>query len=341
MGLGADDVGMRCVRFVRAGGPEVIELAEVPDPKPAAHEVIVRVRAAGLNRADLIQRMGKYPAPPGAPADIPGLEFAGEIEAVGSQAKELAPERALGDRVMGIVAGGAQAQRLAVHARMLIKIPPAMGFDEAAAVPEAFITAHDALFTQARLAPGETVLIHAVGSGVGTAALQLVRVAGALGIGTSRSREKLSRAVGLGLHHGLEVGPERRFAGQVLTLTGARGADVVLDFVGAPYLAENLAALGTHGRLASVGTLGGTEGALDLGVVMRKRLTVFGTLLRARLLEEKITAIQAFSAQVMPLFIRGLVRPVLDRALPMDEVRAAHERLQKDEGFGKIVLRMD
>lgn len=328
---------MRCVRFPHPGGPEVIELVEVADPRATADEVVVRVRAAALNRADLLQRLGRYPAPKDAPPDIPGLEFAGEIESLGAQVRDWA----VGDRVMGIVGGGAQAQRLVCHPRLLVRIPAALGFEEAAALPEAFITAHDALVTQAGFRAGETVVIHAVGSGVGTAALQLVRAAGGLCIGTSRSREKLTRAVGLGLHHGLEVGPERRFAAQIQTLTQARGAEVVLDFVGSPYLAENLAALGQRGRLAFIGSLGGAEGLLDIGVVMRKRLTLFGTTLRARPIEEKIAATQAFAAQVLPLLVRGLVRPVVDQVLPMSEVRAAHERMQRDEGFGKLVLRVE
>lgn len=341
MTFATDDGTMRCVRFLRAGGPEVIELAEVPDPKPGPLDVVVRVRAAGLNRANLIQRMGRYPAPPGVAADVPGLEFAGEIEALGERVRELNPERAIGERVMGLAGGGAQAQRVVVHSRMLVRIPPAVSFEEAASIPEAFITAHDALFTQGRLTAGETLVIHAVGSGVGTAALQLARAAGALTIGTSRSRDKLPRATGLGLSHAIEVGPERRFAGQIMSLTQARGAEMVLDFVGSSYLAENLAALATRGRLALVGTLGGTEGTLDIGVVMRKRLSLFGTVLRTRPLEEAILATQLFAAQVLPQFTRGLVRPVIDKVFSMEEVRAAHERLQKDEGFGKIVLRMD
>lgn len=217
-------------------------MAEVPDPKPAPDEVLVRVRAAGLNRADLLQRRGKYPAPPGVPANIPGMEFAGEVEATGEQARDWS----VGDRVMGIVGGGAQAQRLVCHGRALARIPAALSFEDAACVPEAFITAHDALVTQARFRPGEAVLIHAVGSGIGTAALQLVRAGGGLAIGTSRSPDKLAKAVGLGLHHGIEVGPDRRFSAQLLALTQARGASVVLDFVGSPYLTENVAALASR-----------------------------------------------------------------------------------------------
>ena len=328
---------VRCVRFTRPGGLEVIELANVPDPKPGPDEVLVRVRAAGLNRADLLQRLGKYPAPLGSPADIPGLEFAGEVEVLGERVREWG----LGDRVMGIAGGGAQAQRLVTHARLLTRIPAALGFEEAACLPEAFLTAHDALVTQGGFRSGQAVLIHAVGSGVGTAALQLVRAGGGLAIGSSRSSEKLSRAVGLGLHHGIEVGPERRFATQVQALTQVRGVDIILDFVGAPYLAENLAALAPRGHLAFLGTLGGAEGNLDIAVMLRKRLTLFGTTLRHRPLEEKIAATQAFATEVLPQLVRGLLRPVLDTVFPMEEVRAAHERMGRDEGFGKLVLRMD
>jgi len=328
---------MRCVRFTEPGGPEVIELGDVPDPRPAGGEVLVRVRAAGLNRADLLQRRGLYPPPPGTSPDIPGLEFAGEIEALG----EGVLGWSVGERVMGIAAGGAQAQRLAVHHRMLVRIPAALELEEAAALPEAFITAHDALVTQAAFRPGEAVLVHAVGSGVGTAALQLVRAGGGTSIGTSRSQDKLTRAIGLGLHQAIQVGPDRRFSSEVSTLTEGRGANVILDFVGSAYLAENLEALATRGRLAWIGTLGGTEGAVDIGLVMRKRLRLFGTTLRGRPLEEKMVASQAFAAEVVPLLVRGLVRPVVDRVYPMADVRQAHEQLENDRTFGKLVLRIE
>jgi len=328
---------MRCVRFTQPGGPEVIELVDLPDPRPSADEVLVRVRATGINRADLLQRKGYYPAPPGNSPDIPGLEFAGEIEGLGDKVVGWN----VGDHVMGVTGGGAQAQRLAIHHRMLVRIPASLGFEEAAALPEAFITAHDALVTQAGFRGGEAVLIQAVGSGVGTAALQLVRAGGGISIGTSRSKDKLTRAIGLGLHQAIQVGPDRRFSAEVLTLTEDRGADVVLDFVGSPYLAENIAALAERGRLAFIGTLGGAEGTIDLGLVMRKRLKLFGTTLRGRPLEEKMMATQAFADQVVPLLIRGLVRPVLDRVYPFEDIRAAHEHLERDETFGKLVLRVD
>ena len=328
---------MRCVRFTQPGGPEIIELTDLPDPRPSADEVLVRVRAAGLNRADLLQRKGFYPAPPEAPPDIPGMEFAGEIEALGDKVFGWS----IGDRVMGLTGGGAQAQRLVVHHRMLVRIPASLGFEEAAGLPEAFITAHDALVTQARFRAGEAVLVQAVGSGVGTAALQLARAGGGTSIGTSRSKDKLTRAIGLGLQQAIQVGPDRRFSAEVLTLTEGRGADVILDFVGSSYLGENVACLAERGRMALIGTLGGAEGTLDLGLVMRKRLTLFGTMLRGRPLEEKMLATQAFAEQVVPLLVRGLVRPVIDRVYAMEEVRQAHEQLERHESFGKVILRID
>ncbi len=245
---------MRCVRFTQPGGPEVIEVTDVADPRPSAEEVLVRVAAAGLNRADLLQRKGYYPAPPGSPPDIPGMEFAGEIEALGEKVFGWS----VGDRVMGIVAGGAQAQKLVVHHRMLVRVPAALEFEAAAALPEAFITAHDALSTQALFRAGEVVLVQAVGSGVGTAALQLVRAGGGISIGTSRSKDKLTRAIGLGLHQAIQVGPDRRFSAEILTLTEGHGADVVLDFVGSPYLAENTESLGECGRIVFFGWLCGS-----------------------------------------------------------------------------------
>jgi NADPH:quinone reductase-like Zn-dependent oxidoreductase len=266
---------------------------------------------------------------------VPGLELAGEVVRAGEGVTAWSP----GDRVMAIAAGEAQAELAVVHERMLLRIPDGLSFEQAGALPEAGVTSHDALFTLGGLRPGAAVLVHAVGSGVSTAALQIAKAAGALVIGTSRTAEKLERARALGLDHGLLVGKdEPRFAEEVRRLTGKRGCPLVLDFVGGPYLAENLAALAPGGRIVVIGTMGGPKATLDLGVLMRARGTIVGTVLRPRPLEEKIAATQAFARDVLPLVARGLVKPVVDAVIPAAEVRAAHERMERNDSFGKLVL---
>ncbi|HWS98784.1 MAG TPA: NAD(P)H-quinone oxidoreductase [Pyrinomonadaceae bacterium] len=329
---------MRAVVIVSHGGVEGLEVRDVErPPAPAADRVLVRVRAAALNRADLLQRKGVYPAPPGAPQDIPGLEFAGEVAETGGEVRAW---RA-GQRVFGITGGGAQAEYVVVPESTLAEVPPNLDWHEAAAVPEAFITAHDALFTQARLEMGESVVVHAAGSGVGLAAVQLARAAGARVYGTSRTAEKLERARGYGLDEAIAVGDDpTAFAAAVRELTGGAGVQVILDLVGGPYLQANLDALALRGRLMLVGTTAGASAALNIGVVMGKRLRIFGTVLRARSVEEKALATRRFAAHVVPLLEREAVRPVIDKVYSMDEVREAHERLESNASFGKIVLKI-
>lgn len=329
---------MRAIVIRRFGGPEVLELRDVPLPEPSVGQVRVRIRASAVNRADLLQRMGAYPAPKDAPPDIPGLEIAGEVDAVGPGVTELAP----GDRVYGVVGGGAYAEAVVVHARTLAKMPAELGdFAKAAALPEAFITAYDAMVLQGGLTAGETVLVHAVGSGVGTAATQIAKAIGARSIGTARTAEKLERARTVGMHHGLV--PETKdnapiFADAVKTLTGGRGADVVLELVGGSYVPESLSSLAERGRLVLVGLLAGTRADVDLGVVLRRRLRVMGTVLRARPLEEKILAAQCLERNLGPLFASGACVPVVDRVFPLDQASDAHAYVASNEGFGKVVL---
>jgi len=326
---------MKAVRFTGKGGPEVVELAEVEAPRAQRGEVLVRVRAAAMNRADLLQRRGLYPPPPGFREDIPGLELAGEVAALG----EGVTAWKVGDQVMAIAAGEAQAEYAVAHERMLLRVPAGMTLSDAGALPEAGMTAHDAMFTIGGLRPGAAVLIHAVGSGVATAALQIARAAGALAIGTSRTADKLEKARALGLDHGLLVGKEEpKFAEEVRRLTGKRGAAVILDFVGGPYLAENLACLAPGGRVVVIGTMGGGKPIVDLGLLMRSRGSITGTVLRPRPLEEKIAATQAFGRDVLPLIAAGKVRPVVDCVLPAARAREAHERMEQNDSFGKIVL---
>jgi putative PIG3 family NAD(P)H quinone oxidoreductase len=297
----------------------------------------VRVRAAGLNRADVYQRRGYYPAPPGYPQNIPGLEFAGEVEAIG----EAVHTWKIGQRVFGITAGGAQAEYLVVPENHLAEIPENLGWPEAAAVPEVFITAHDALFTRANLRSGESMLVHAAGSGVGTAAIQLASVAGATTFGTSRTAAKLEQAKALGLRNAVAVGHDpQTMVAPVMEWTRGRGVNVIIDLVGAAYLEANLNALASHGRLVLVGTTAGAKASFDISLAMGKRLTIVGTMLRGRSLEEKATATRLFAEQVVPLLAAGTVRPVVDRVYKMKEIRDAHTRMEGNESFGKIVLVM-
>ena len=327
---------MRAVKITSFGGVEGLDVRDVPDaPPPTADRVRVRVRAAGLNRADILQRLGRYPAPPGYAQDIPGLEFAGEVESLGDDARAWK----IGDRVFGITGGAAQAELVTVPESTLARVPDNLDWAEAAAVPEVFMTAHDAMFTQCGLQMGERVLIHAAGSGVGTAAIQLVRAAGAFAYGTSRTAEKLERAKKFGLAGSVAVaGDPLRFTEAVKDWTTGEGVNVILDLVGASYLKANLAALALKGRLIFVGTTGGARAEIDYSVVMSRRLRIMGTSLRTRSLEEKATATRLFAQHVVPLLARGEVRPVIDKMFKLEEVRAAHERIESNESFGKVVL---
>jgi NADPH:quinone reductase-like Zn-dependent oxidoreductase len=289
------------------------------------------------HRSEQLQRIGAYPAPADSPPDIPGLEISGEVIALGAGVERLA----IGDRVFGLVGGGGYADMVVSHERALAKIPDGMSFEDAAAVPDAFITAHDAIVTQAKLTGGETLLVHAVGSGVGTAAVQLGRALGARVLGTARTQDKLDRARDLGLAVGIvpaAANPsEPRFADSVRA-AAPEGADVVLELVGGAYFAEDLRCISTLGRLVLVGLMAGAKTEVDLGLVLRRRVRVFGTVLRARPLEQKIAAMRAFEAQVVPLFARGLLKPIVDCVMPLADAPRAHERMASNAGFGKIVL---
>lgn len=327
---------MRAVVITSHGDVEGIDVQEVETPAPpTADRVRVRVHAAGLNRADILQRKGHYPAPAGYPQNIPGLEFAGEVEAVGNEVHRWK----IGDRVMGITAGGAQAEFVVVPESNLAEIPANLSWPEAAAMPEVFVTAHDALFTRANLQIGESVLIHAAGSGVGTAAVQLAHSAGATVYGTSRTADKIERVRELGLHESVTIGdtPEK-FVEAVRKWTNDQGVNVILDLVGGKYFPFNLQAIALRGRLISVGTTAGAKSEIDLGLLMRKRAAIIGTVLRPRSIEEKAEAIRRFETDVLPLVSRGLVRPVVESVYRVEEVRAAHKHLESNRTLGKIVL---
>lgn len=325
---------MKAVWIRQFGAAENLEIREIADlSAPTADFVLVRVAAAALNRADLLQRQGFYPAPKNFPQEIPGLEFAGEIVEVGETVQHLK----IGQRVFGITAGAAQAEFVAVPENTLALIPENLDFVQAAAVPEAFITAHDAIFTQAGLKMSETILIHAVGSGVGLAALQLAKAINARTIGTSRTADKLEQSKAFGLDEAiLANGDLQQIAEIVNRKTG--GANVILDLVGAKYLESNINSLAIHGRLIFVGTTAGTSAQIDILTVMRKRLRIFGTVLRARSAEEKATATRLFAEQVVPLLRNEIVKPNVDRVFPINEIVAAHEYLESNASFGKVVL---
>lgn len=325
---------MRTIVITKPGGPEVLELQDRPAPEPGLGQVRVRVRASALNRADLMQRMGNYPAPPGAPADIPGIEYAGEVESVGPSSS-LWP---IGSRVMGIIGGGAHAELVCIHEREVLPMPRDLSFEEAAAIPEVFLTAYDALFRQLDVRLGERVLVHAIGSGVGTATLQLAWLAGATVYGTSRSPSKLERAKVLGLVHAIDTS-SGDWAARVEALTGTNGIHAVVDLVGGDNLRDNLRVLAPRGRLVVVGLTAGNRAEIDLGVVLRKRIRIIGTALRSRAMEEKAALAREFSQRVVPLFDSKQLRPVIERVHPFTEIGAAHEAMESNATFGKLVLK--
>lgn len=327
---------MRAIVITHPGGPEVLELRNVPTPQPQRGEVRVRVRATAINRADLLQRMGAYPAPSDSPRDIPGIELAGEIDALGDGTTGFN----VGDRVFGLVGGGAYAEHVVAPARTMVKFPEGLSFHEAAAIPEAFITAYDAMVTQGRLSAGERVLVHAAGSGVGTAAVQIARAIGATAIGTARTASKLDRARPLGLSDGI-VADKGSFASYVTEITGGRGVDVILELVGGNYVLDDVVCLAPRGRLVLVGLVAGARAEMDLGMILRKRLEIRGTMLRSRPLEEKIDAANLLARHLVPLFASRALEPVIDKVLPLAKASEAHAYVASNEGFGKVVLDVD
>jgi len=316
---------VRAVVFTGAGGNEVVLVEERPHPEPGSEDVLVRVDYAGLNPADLAQRAGNYPAPPGSPPDVPGLEVAGTVESCGDRVSSWRP----GDRVFGLVGGGGLADRVLVHERCIARVPDELGEQEAAAVPEAFITAHDAAFTRAGLRPGETLLVHGASGGVGSAAVQLGVVVGARVVATVRT-PKVEEAVA---SLGADVLLEADFPGGMSV-----SPDVILELVGATHFPANLDVLARRGRIVVVSVAGGNEIQLPLGLLMQKRMTIAGTVLRARPLEEKATAVRAFEREVVPGLASGRLRPLVDSVYPAADVRAAFDRLEERGKVGKVLL---
>jgi NADPH:quinone reductase len=327
---------VRAIVITRPGGPDVLQLRDVAAPLPGAHQIRVRVAATAVNRADLLQRAGNYPAPPGSPQDIPGLEYAGVVDLAGAGVTRWRG----GERVMGLVGGGSYAEYIVTHEEEAVSVPAALSLEAAAAVPEAFITAHDALCSQMRLAASETLLIHAVGSGVGTAGLQLAKAIGARVLGTQRSTWKLARATSLGLDVAIDA-RAADFAHTALEATAGRGVEGVLDLVGGSYLSGNLRALAVRGTILLVGLVAGAQHELDMRLLLRKRARLVGTVLRARALDEKIAVARAFARDVLPLLDAGAVRPIVDRVLPLADAAHGHQLLAENRNFGKVVLSVD
>jgi NADPH:quinone reductase len=302
-----------------------VVIEEHPDPIAQAGEVLVRVRSAGLNGADMMQRRGLYPAPPGSPQDIPGMELAGEVAALGPGAERFA----IGDRVMAIVGGGAQAELATVHERQPMAVPDSLDWPPAGGLPEVFITAHDALFTQAGLRSGERLLVHGGAGGVGTAAIQLARAVGARPTASVRNEELREQVKELGA----DVIPCEAFA--------ERGPfDVILELVGAPNMPENLQALATGGRITVIGVSAGAKSELNLLALMGKRARIYGSTLRARPLEQKALAARRLEHEVLPLFDAGALRVPIAATFPLEQAAAAYELFAAGGKLGKIVLTM-
>jgi NADPH:quinone reductase len=322
---------MRAIVLEEHGGPEVLTLREVPDPAPGPDEVLVDVSATAVNRADLLQRMGLYPGPP-MPHEIPGLEFAGTIAQVGGRVVG----RRIGDRVMGIVGGGAYAERLVVHERQLMRVPEAVGLPEAGAVPEVFVTAYDALVLQGGLTAGGWALVHAGASGVGTAAIQLAHAVGARVVVTC-SAGKVGACTALGADVVVDRG-SGDFVATVLQVTDGVGADVVLDVVGGDYVTRNLKSCRVGGTIVQVGVMGGGTAEVPVGLLLTRRIRWVGTVLRGRPLEEKIAVSRRCDHDLVPLFEAGRLRPVIDRTMELDDVASAHEYVASNANVGKVLL---
>ncbi|GAA2816718.1 NAD(P)H-quinone oxidoreductase [Kitasatospora sp. CM 4170] len=324
---------MHAMTIPEPGGPEALVWAEVPDPVPGEGEVLVEVAATAVNRADLLQRQGFYNPPPGSPL-YPGLECSGRITALGAGVAGWA----VGDEVCALLVGGGYAQRVAVPVGQLLPVPKGLSLEQAAALPEVVSTVWSNVFLTARLRPGETVLLHGGASGIGTMAIQLAKAVGARVAVTAGSAEKLARCTELGADIAIDY-REQDFVEALREATGGAGADVILDIMGAKYLQRNVDALAVNGRLVIIGLQGGVKGELDLNSLLRKRGAVIATNLRGRPLAEKAAIVAAVREHVWPLVESGVVRPVIDRVLPLTDAAEGHRVLENGEQVGKVVLR--
>jgi putative PIG3 family NAD(P)H quinone oxidoreductase len=322
---------MRAIEIAEPGGPEVLRVVERPVPQPGAGEVLIRVSAAGVNRPDIMQRLGQYPPPPGA-SDIPGLEVAG-IVAAGGPGTTMTP----GSRVCALVAGGGYAEYCAAPQPQCLTVPSALRDVEAAAVPETFFTVWTNLFERGGLQRGETALIHGGTSGIGTTAIQLARAFGAIPVATAGSDAKCGACIALGAAHAINY-TTTDFVAAVREVTAGAGVDVILDIVGGDYLPRNIESLRLNGRLVQIGLMGGARGSLNLTAVLHKRLTITGSTLRARTVEEKGAIAGAVERAVWPLLERGDVRPIVHATFPMSRAADAHGELESGRVIGKVVL---
>ena len=322
---------MRAVVLHAHGGPEVLTIEEVPDPVPGPDEVVVDIAATAINRADLLQRMGAYPDPRGSTPEIPGLEFAGTVSAVGSRVRLWS----IGDRVMGIEAGGAYAERIATHERQLLAVPANLDLHEAAAVPEVFLTAWDALVVQGGLTSGRWALVHAGASGVGTASIQIAKAIGAR-IAVTCSAGKADAVRALGADVVLERSPHDWLAEARAEVP--QGFDTILDVVGGEEINRNLTAVAPRGSIVQVGLMGGGSTSVEVGLLMAKRATWIGTTLRARPIEEKVAITRRFAAEMLPLFESGVLHPVIDSTYAFDAIADAHRHMAANANTGKIVV---
>jgi putative PIG3 family NAD(P)H quinone oxidoreductase len=326
---------MRAITLKNFGGPDVLTQTTVPQPVPAANQILVHVKACGLNRADLLQRRGKYPPPTGE-SDILGLEIAGNIAAMGADVSGFG----VGEKVFGLVAGGAYADYCLIDQGSAMPIPENFSYVEAAAIPEAFLTAQEAVFTLGQLQPNESILIHAGGSGVGSAAIQLARQLDAVIYTTAGSAEKIAKIKNFGADYIFNY-KEQDFAEEIMLLTENHGVNVIIDFIGAEYFMQHLRILSTKGRMSLVGLMRGTKAEADLGLIHQKRLQIKGLVMRRQTLAEKRRITQHFAQHWLPLFVSGKLKPVIDSVFPFTEVQAAHEHMENNLNVGKIILNFE
>jgi tumor protein p53-inducible protein 3 len=326
---------MRAILIKKFGGPEELMIAEIPQPVSGPEQLLVRVKACALNRADLLQRRGKYP-PPAGESDIPGMEISGEVAAVGANVSRFK----LDDKVFGLVGSGAYAEYCLLDEEMAMRVPEHLDFFEAAAIPEAFMTAMEAVFTLGQLQAEETILIHAGASGVGSAAIQMARSIGARVIATTGSQDKYPDIIRFGADEIINYKKDN-FATEVMKLTNDAGVNVIIDFVGADYMPRHLEILQTSGRLSLLGLMGGTTAEIDLRQIQRKRLQIMGLAMRSRPLSEKRAVTRAFAETWLPLFTKGSLYPVIDSVFFFTDAQQAHERMEKNLNIGKIILSFD
>lgn len=326
---------MKAIVIARSGGPDVLKLGEMPVPKPGPEQLLVKVKAAGINRADILQRSGKYPPPPGVTETL-GLEIAGEVVEVNSSESKFKT----GDRIFGLVSGGGYAEYCLMDVSLAMKIPTAWSFTEAAAVPEIFITANETIFELGQLKEKETILCHAGGSGVGTAVIQMAKHTKANVIFTAGSEEKINKGLALGADEGINY-HDHDFSIEVMRITADKGVDVVEDFIGANYFLRNLAVLKPGGRLIQVAAMSGTHCEFDLKILLTKYVQILGFIMRSRDLEDKATFTARFAKKWLPILNKGTIKPVIDSVYPLSDARAAHEYIEKNKNFGKVILIVD